>query len=104
LLPVRGGEPPEPDQPRLARVQLQGESREPVAEVPQELPGVSQMLEPGDEVVGEAHDDHVAARVPPPPPLGPQVKDVMEVDVRQQRGYRCPCGDPPGSSTMSRPR
>src|SRR6516162_1406516 len=49
------------------------------------------MLEPGDEVVGEAHDDHVAARVPPPPPLGPQVKDVMEVDVRQQRGYRS-CG------------
>src|SRR5512142_1229614 len=90
LLPVRGGEPPELDQPRLARVQLQGEPREPLAEIPQELPGVSQMLEPGDEVVGETHDDHVAARVPPPPPLGPQVKDIVEVDVRQQRGYRCP--------------
>ena len=46
LLPVRGGEPPELDQPRLARVQLQGEPREPVAEVPQELPGVSQMANP----------------------------------------------------------
>src|SRR5919109_4173919 len=88
--PAPGREPAELDQARLARVQLQGESREPVAEVPQELPGVSQMLEPGDEVVGEAHDDHVAARVPPSPPPGPQVKDIVEVDVRQQRGYRCP--------------
>jgi hypothetical protein len=33
-------------------------------------------------VVGETHDDHVAARVPPPPPLGPQVKDIAEVDAR----------------------
>ena len=41
-------------------------------------------------VVGEAHDDHVATRVPPPPPLGPQVKDIVEIDVHQQRGYRCP--------------
>ena len=90
--PAHGREPAELDQARLARVQLQAESREPVAEVPQELPGVSQMLEPGDEVVGEAHDDHVAARVPPPPPIGPQVKDIVEIDVRQQRGYRCPYG------------
>jgi hypothetical protein len=52
-------------------VQLQGEPREPLAEILQELPGVSQMLEPGDKVAGEAHDDHVAARVPPPPPPGP---------------------------------
>src|SRR5215472_1340879 len=45
----------------LPRVQLQAESREPVAEVPQELPGLSQMLEPGDEESrrGESH----------PPPL-----------------------------------
>jgi hypothetical protein len=41
--PAPGREPAELDQARLARVQFQGESREPVAEVPQELPGVSQM-------------------------------------------------------------
>ena len=32
LLPVRGGEPPELDQPRLAGVQLQPELREPLAQ------------------------------------------------------------------------
>ena len=48
------------------------------------------MLEPHHEVVGEAHDDHVAARVPPPPLVGPQVKDVVQVDVREQRRNRCP--------------
>ena len=36
LLPVRGGEPPELDQPRLAGVQLQPELREPLAQVVQE--------------------------------------------------------------------
>ncbi len=85
--PAHGREPAELDQARLARAQLQGEPCEPVAEVPQELPGVSQMLEPGVEVADKTHDDHVAARVPPPPPPGPQVKDIVQVDVRQQRGW-----------------
>src|SRR5271166_3842807 len=48
------------------------------------------MLEPDDEVIGEAHDDHITARIPAPPPLGPQVEDVMKVHVREQRRCRCP--------------
>ncbi len=47
--------------------------------------GVVLMLEPDDEVVGPPHDDHLTAGVPPPPPVGPQVQDVVQVHVREQR-------------------
>ena len=80
-----GGEPPELDQARLLGVQLQAELREPVAKIRPEPLGVVPMLEPHHEVVSEPHDDHVTARVPPPPLVGPQVEDVVQVDVRQQR-------------------
>ena len=85
-----GGEPPELDQPGLVRVQLQPELREPLAKIGQEPLGVLPMLEPDDEVVREPHDDHVTAREPAPPPVGPQVEDVVEVHVGEQRRYRCP--------------
>jgi hypothetical protein len=39
------------------------------------------MLETDDVVVGEAHDDHLTVRVPPPPLVGPQVEHVVEIDV-----------------------
>jgi hypothetical protein len=84
-LPVPGSVPPELDQPRLARVQFQTELREPAAQLVQEPFRVFLILEPGDEVVREAHDDHVTVRVAVPPPVGPQVKDVVQVHVREQR-------------------
>jgi hypothetical protein len=83
--PVTGGEPPELDQPGLLGMQLQVELRKPLTEVPEELLGVTKMLEPDDKVVGEAHDDHVATRMPPSPLPGPPVEDVVEVDVGEQR-------------------
>ncbi|MDQ3765275.1 MAG: hypothetical protein M3460_28470 [Actinomycetota bacterium] len=49
--PVRGGEPPELDEACLVGVQFQRKLREPFAQVPQELPGVTVMLESDDEVV-----------------------------------------------------
>src|ERR1019366_2596366 len=55
--------PPELDQPRLARVQFQTELREPAAQLVQEPFRVFLILEPGDEVVREPHDDHVTVRV-----------------------------------------
>ena len=88
--PVLGGEPPELDQPRLLGVQLQAELREPCAKIGQEPLGVIPVLEAHHEVVGEAHDDHVTARVPTPPLVGPQVEDVVQVDVRKQRRNRRP--------------
>ena len=89
-LPSLGGEPPELDQPRLVGVQLQAELREPLAKISEEPLGVLTMLEADDEVVSEAHDDHVTVRVAPSPLVGPQVKDVVQVDVCEQRRNRCP--------------
>ena len=36
-------------------------------------------------VVGVAHDDHIARRLTPSPALGPEVEDVVQVDVGEQR-------------------
>src|SRR6266516_111230 len=88
--PVPGGLPPELDQPGLIRVQLQPELRGPAAKLVPEPLSVFPVLEPDDEIVGETHDDHITARVPLPPPAGPQVQDVAQVHVGEQRRNRCP--------------
>jgi len=36
------------------------------------------MLKAHDEVIREAHDDYLAARVATPPLLDPQIEDVVE--------------------------
>ena len=82
---VHGGVPPELDQARLLGVQLQGELRESFAQIAQEPLRVIPMLKAHHEVVGETHDDHIAVRVPASPLVGPQIEDVMQVDVRKQR-------------------
>ena len=71
-------------------MQFQTELREPLAKIVQELLGVTSMLEPDDEVIGEPRDDHVAAGVPFPPLLDPPVEDVVQVHVGEQRRNRCP--------------
>jgi hypothetical protein len=47
--------------------------------------GVGFVLEANDEVVGIPHDDHVARGLAPSPAFGPEVEDVMQVDVGKQR-------------------
>jgi len=80
-LPSLGGEPPELDQPRLLRMQFQRELREPLAKIGQEPLSVLTVLEARHVVVSEAHEDDIPVRVPPPPLVGPQIKDVMKEDV-----------------------
>jgi hypothetical protein len=46
------------------------------------------VLEAADEVVGEPHDDHLTARVMPPPPVHPQIQNVVQVHVSHQRRNR----------------
>src|SRR6266511_211491 len=85
-----GGVPAELDEPGLVGMQLQPELREAFAKVGEEPLCVGLPLKARGEVVRKAHDDHIPVRVAAPPPVGPQVEDVVQVDVRQQRRCRCP--------------
>src|ERR1700736_4185673 len=43
------------------------------------------VLEADNEVVGIAHDDHVARGFAPSPAFGPEIEDVVQVDVGEKR-------------------
>ena len=43
------------------------------------------MLEPDDKIIGVRHDDHVARGELGPPLLNPQVEDVVQKHVGEQR-------------------
>ena len=73
------------DQPGLLRMQRQRKLLQPLAHLVQEAPGVALVLEADDEVVGVAHDDHVARGLAPSPALGPEIEGVVQVDVGKQR-------------------
>jgi hypothetical protein len=77
-LTALGGEPPELNQPRLLLVQPQAKLRETLAQCSPEPLSVVTMLEAHHEVVAVAHDDHLAARVPTPPVVDPEVEHVVE--------------------------
>ena len=53
------------------------------------------MLESDDDVVGIAHNDHVARGFAPSPALGPQIEDVVQVDIGKQRRDRRSLSGPP---------
>ena len=73
------------DQAGLVRMQRQRELLKPCAHCSEEPTGVGLVLEAGHHVIGITHDDHVASGFPPSPALGPQVEDVVQVDVGEQR-------------------
>ena len=66
-------------------MQRQRELLQPLAHRVEEATGVGLVLEADDDVVGIAHDDHVARGLAPSPALGPEVEGVVQVDVGQQR-------------------
>jgi hypothetical protein len=92
--PPSGSMPPEFDQPRLIRIQLQVELREPLPKIDKKPPRISFMLETHHDIIGETHDDHITMRIPTSPPVSPQVENIVQVHVshqRQRRGtLRCP--------------
>ena len=81
-------------------MQFQAELRQPGPELNQEPPRVLLVLKTDDKVVSEPHDDHLAASVMTTPPHGPEVQNVMQVHVREQRrrrrSLRCPGAFAPG--------
>jgi hypothetical protein len=82
--PIGRGTSAEFDQPGLVGMRLQVEFRHPDAQVRQKPFGISSMLKANDGVVSISHHDHGAVRMASPPLPGPQIVDVMKVDVRQQ--------------------
>jgi len=63
----------------------------------QEAPGVILMLEAGDDIVGIAHNDHVARGLTPSPAFGPEIEDVMQVDIGEQRRNHRSLPSPPAA-------
>jgi hypothetical protein len=85
LLALLGGKPPAADQARLLGIEPQTKLGQTLRQVPLEPLGVRAMLKPNDGVVGVPDDEHVTAGVPRSPLLGPEIEDVVQVDVREQR-------------------
>jgi hypothetical protein len=84
LLSVAGGEPPKLDQSRFVGVQSQTESGETFPKLLQEPFGLAAMLETNDEIVSVTHDDDIARGELRPPPVDPQVEDIMVVQIGQE--------------------
>jgi hypothetical protein len=78
-------EPTELDQSRLLRMKLQLEVRQPFPKLPQEPLCVLTMLEANHQIVCIADHHKLSARHFPAPYLNPQIKDVMQIHIRQQR-------------------
>ena len=82
--PVEFGKRPELNPARFVRMQFQSKLPRPLPEVLQKTVGFRLGLEPEDDIIGIAHDDHVSPGVLLPPRLHPEVKDVVQIDIGQQ--------------------
>jgi hypothetical protein len=78
------------DETRFFRMHFQTERLHSLFQSIQESFRVLFVLEAHHDVIGISDDHHVAMCMPSPPLVGPQVKDVVEVDIRQERRYRRP--------------
>src|SRR5208337_851773 len=83
-LPVQLGVPPELNPARFVGMQFQSKLPQPLPEVLQKAVGFRLRLESEDRVVGIAHHDHISPGVFLAPRLHPEVKDIVQIDVRQQ--------------------
>ena len=66
-------------------MELQGELLQSRLHRVLETAGVVFVLETDDQIVGIAHHDHLTPGFPPSPAIGPEVEDVMQVDVAKER-------------------
>jgi hypothetical protein len=82
------------DQTRLFRMNLQTELSHSLFKSIQKLLRVLLVLEAHHDVIGVTHDNHVTVSMPTPPLVGPQVEDVVEVHICQERRYGRPLRRP----------
>src|SRR5271166_369000 len=105
---VAGGEPPELDQPGLALVKRQAELLQPVLEVREELLPIRLELAAEDHIVRIPADDHLPGCPTSSPLADPEVDDVVEEHIGEDRAdprpLRRACLPPPLSIGRSRGR
>ena len=63
-------------------ITLVAELAETVPQVFVKLLGIRTVFEAKHTVVGKSHDDHVTARMPSPPLIGPQIEHIVQVYIR----------------------
>src|SRR5439155_5404435 len=83
--PADRREAAELDEARLVRMQRPPQPRQPLAQLGEALLSLLPMLESHDEVIGEAHDHDISARLLLSPPLDPEIEHVVQVKIGQQR-------------------
>ena len=89
-LAVRRRPTAELDEAGLFRIQFERELLQSFTHFREKPLAVGLLLEAGDNVVGVAHDNDVSAGMASPPLLRPQIEDVVQIDVRQQRRDHSP--------------
>ena len=93
---VFSGIPSELDEPRLFRVHFQFKASQPPFHGLKEALRIPPVLKTHHEIIGVPHDDCVATDfVLAPLLLEPQIEDVVQVNVRQDRGNHRALGRPP---------
>jgi len=86
-LAVCRSEAAELDQTGFVRMELQSELLEPSSHRIEKTASVVFMLKAQHHIIGVAHDDYVAGGLVPSPALGPEIENVVQVDVGKQRRY-----------------
>ena len=88
--PVFGRIRTEFQQARFLGMQFQTEPPKALGECCPKPFGIRLGLKSQHDVIGKAHDDHVALRALLTPDPDPQINHVMEIDVRQQWRHDAP--------------
>src|SRR5271155_1409743 len=73
------------DQSSLSRMQRQRELFQPRLHSSQEAPRFGFVFNTQNNIIGISHDDHVALCLSTAPLLGPEIEDVVKIDIGQQR-------------------
>src|SRR5262245_49543066 len=78
----------------LVRVQFEVKPVEACPQVAQKLLGIVFVLEADNEIVTVPHDTDIAPCVLATPLRSPEVKDIVEIEIRKQRACTAPLGRP----------
>jgi len=88
-LPSSRSEPPELDQSCFVRMQFQTKLCQPFSKFFQEPFSFYSVLKAHHQIIGVTNDNHIASRRFLAPDFNPEIEDVMQVHVGEQRRSHC---------------